>query len=90
MQAEGLPPCETCGRATVRVGKLPRIGLHPLIYVYKCDQCRQIIQRSGGAVSMIGRLDAVSRDAVRRKGLSACQAGAARLIDCGHGRGRAI
>ena len=27
---------------TVRIGKLPRIGLRPLVYVYKCDACNQI------------------------------------------------
>jgi hypothetical protein len=39
----GLPPrCEICGTGTVRIGKLPRIGLRPLVYVYKCDACNQI------------------------------------------------
>ena len=38
-----LPPsCETCGVGTVRIGKLPRIGLRPLVYVYKCGGCNQI------------------------------------------------
>jgi len=38
-----LPPrCEICGIGTVRIGKLPRIGLRPLVYVYKCDACNQI------------------------------------------------
>jgi hypothetical protein len=38
-----LPPrCESCGVGTVRIGKLPRIGLRPLVYVYKCDACNQI------------------------------------------------
>ena len=38
-----LPPrCEVCGIGTVRIGKLPRIGLRPLVYVYKCDACNQI------------------------------------------------
>ena len=31
-----------CGVGTVRIGKLPRIGLRPLVYVYKCDACNQI------------------------------------------------
>jgi hypothetical protein len=40
----GLPPrCEICGIGTVRIGKLPRIGLRPLVYVYKCDACNQIM-----------------------------------------------
>jgi hypothetical protein len=39
----GVPPrCETCGMGTVRIGKLPRIGLRPLVHVYKCDACNQI------------------------------------------------
>jgi len=38
-----LPPrCESCGVGTVRIGKLPRIGLRPLVYVYKCDACNKI------------------------------------------------
>jgi hypothetical protein len=38
-----LPPrCESCGVGTVRIGKLPRIGLRPLVYVYKCDACNRI------------------------------------------------
>ena len=31
-----------CDTGTVRIGKLPRIGLRPLVYVYKCDACHQI------------------------------------------------
>ena len=27
---------------TARLGKLPRIGLRPLVYVYKCDACNRI------------------------------------------------
>jgi hypothetical protein len=38
-----LPPrCAICGVGTARIGKLPRIGLRPLVYVYKCDACNQI------------------------------------------------
>lgn len=36
------PCCESCGVGTVRIGKLPRVGLRPLVYVYKCDACNQI------------------------------------------------
>ena len=43
VQAERPPSCENCGCATVKVGKLSRLGLHPLINVYKCQPCRQII-----------------------------------------------
>jgi hypothetical protein len=39
----GLSPrCEICGVSTAQIGKLPRIGLRPLVYVYKCDACNQI------------------------------------------------
>jgi hypothetical protein len=39
----GTPPrCEICGVGTARIGKLPRIGLWPLVYVYKCSACNQI------------------------------------------------
>ena len=39
----GLPPhCESCGAGTARLGKLPPIGLRPLVYVYKCSACNQI------------------------------------------------
>jgi len=39
----GSPPrCEICGTGTAKIGKLPRIGLRPLVYVYKCALCNQI------------------------------------------------
>jgi hypothetical protein len=38
-----LPPrCDICGVVTARIGTLPRIGFRPLVYVYKCDACKQI------------------------------------------------
>ena len=37
------PQCEICGLATTKLGKLPGIGLRPLIYVYKCESCNQIM-----------------------------------------------
>jgi hypothetical protein len=42
LEAAPTPRCEICGVGTVRIGKLPRIGLRPLVYVYKCDACNQI------------------------------------------------
>ncbi len=36
------PFCPKCGQFTVSIGKLPEMGLHPLVYVYKCHQCREI------------------------------------------------
>jgi hypothetical protein len=39
----GLPPlCGICGTDTVRIGKLPRVGLRPLVVVYKCVACNLI------------------------------------------------
>jgi hypothetical protein len=43
VQAERPPSCENCGCATVKVGKLSRLGLRPLINVYKCQPCQQIV-----------------------------------------------
>jgi hypothetical protein len=38
-----LPPrCEFCDCGTVRIGKLPPVGMRPLVYVYKCGGCNQI------------------------------------------------
>jgi hypothetical protein len=46
-----LPPsCEICGLATVKIGKLPEVGLHSLLYVYKCEPCRQVISIKPSAV----------------------------------------
>ena len=38
-----LPRCETCGRDTARLEKLPRVGLRPLVLIYKCDACNQVV-----------------------------------------------
>jgi hypothetical protein len=47
-----------CGVGTVRIGKLPRIGLRPLVYVYKCGDCNQITsvepERAGSAPAPLG------------------------------------
>jgi hypothetical protein len=37
------PRCETCGRATAQLGKLPRVGLRPLVHVYMCGACNQVM-----------------------------------------------
>jgi hypothetical protein len=37
------PACKKCGRDMARVGKLPSIGTRPLLHVYKCAECRQIV-----------------------------------------------
>jgi len=36
--------CPKCRNEAIPVGKLPQIGLRPLIYVYKCDLCRDIME----------------------------------------------
>jgi hypothetical protein len=39
-----LPPrCDICGGDTARIGKLPRIGVRPLVHVYKCEPCNHIM-----------------------------------------------
>jgi hypothetical protein len=41
--ADVAPPiCKKCALATIRVGKLPRMGSRPELYVYKCDPCKTI------------------------------------------------
>ena len=39
----GPPICEECGRPMLWLGQLPKIGLRPLVYVYKCVTCREIV-----------------------------------------------
>ena len=39
----GPPVCPKCGQFTVSIGKLPEFGLHRLVYVYKCQPCREIV-----------------------------------------------
>jgi hypothetical protein len=41
------PSCETCGLATVKIGKLPQMGLRPLIHVYECKPCKRILSSPG-------------------------------------------
>jgi len=43
-----LPNCPKCGLATDFLGKLPEIGFYPLIYVYMCKPCGEIIQIAAG------------------------------------------
>ena len=35
--------CEKCGGPLVFVGKLPAVRLQPLLQVYKCSPCNQIV-----------------------------------------------
>jgi hypothetical protein len=39
------PNCESCGRPMTPVGKLPPIAGRPVIHVFKCSRCRQIVSR---------------------------------------------
>lgn len=42
--ANAMPPaCEKCGDSLALVGKLPAIRLHPLLEVYKCSPCNQVV-----------------------------------------------
>jgi hypothetical protein len=43
VETDLTPTCNSCGLATVRIGKLSEIGLHPPIHVFKCGPCRQIV-----------------------------------------------
>jgi hypothetical protein len=44
--ANAMPPaCEKCGDSLALVGKLPAIRLHPLLEVYKCSPCNQVVMR---------------------------------------------
>jgi hypothetical protein len=62
-----LPPrCEMCGVGTVRIGKLPQIGLRPLVYVYKCDACKRITSVEPGRQEDTARRRAVPMRRTRR------------------------
>lgn len=37
------PQCEKCGSSMAVVGKLPKIGLRPLLQIYKCTPCRSVV-----------------------------------------------
>ena len=37
------PTCPQCGSLTERLGKLPQIGFHRILYVYRCAPCIEII-----------------------------------------------
>jgi hypothetical protein len=37
------PVCEKCGGGLDFVGKLPAIRLHPLVEVYKCRPCNDVV-----------------------------------------------
>jgi hypothetical protein len=37
------PICEKCGDSLALVGKLPAIRLLPLLEVYKCSPCNQVV-----------------------------------------------
>jgi DNA-directed RNA polymerase subunit RPC12/RpoP len=42
--ANATPPaCKKCGRDMAKIGKLPPIGVRPLLHVYKCADCREVI-----------------------------------------------
>jgi len=36
--------CPGCSSSMLYVGKLPRIGLRPMQFVYRCPTCNQIVR----------------------------------------------
>lgn len=34
--------CQCCGRNTLYIGKLPAIGVHAAVHVFKCETCLTI------------------------------------------------
>jgi hypothetical protein len=62
-----LPPrCEICDLGTVRIGKLPPVGLRPLVYVYKCCACNQITSVEPGRQEDTSRRRALSIPQLQR------------------------
>jgi hypothetical protein len=48
-RSANVPPLNCpCGTPATALGKLPEIGLHPLIYVYWCKPCSEIIEIAPG------------------------------------------
>lgn len=35
-------PCNSCGKDVLYVGKLPAIGVHAAVHVFKCETCLTI------------------------------------------------
>jgi hypothetical protein len=52
--ADQAPCCDRCGLATVRIGKLAQIGRRPLVHVFKCKPCRQIMSIEEGPRNTAG------------------------------------
>ena len=36
------PGCRKCGKHKTRLAALPKMGLHPLTFIYKCVPCARI------------------------------------------------
>jgi hypothetical protein len=43
MAKAAAPICEKCGGSQALVGMLPAIRLLPLLHVYKCTPCNQVV-----------------------------------------------
>jgi hypothetical protein len=41
------PFCKKCGSGMAVLGKLPKIGFHPLVLVYKCRPCSHVVAIPG-------------------------------------------
>ena len=37
--------CRSCGNAVLYVGKLPAVGLHAAVHVFKCETCLTILSK---------------------------------------------
>jgi hypothetical protein len=40
--------CHSCGKDTLYVGKLPAIGVHAAVHVFKCETCHTIRETPAG------------------------------------------
>jgi hypothetical protein len=40
--------CHSCGKDTLYVGKLPAIGVHAAVHVFKCETCLTIRETPAG------------------------------------------
>ena len=40
--------CRSCGKDTLYVGKLPAIGVHAAVHVFKCETCHTICETPAG------------------------------------------
>jgi hypothetical protein len=44
--------CHSCGKDTLYVGKLPAIGVHAAVHVFKCESCMTIRSAPAGMAEL--------------------------------------